>query len=108
MRSAKENGAELILIPTANTCRGPMELFEWEIRVQAFQNSVAIAMCNRVGREDGMEFSGASLLADADGKRVVLADDRERLVLADIDLTKSTSTRRSRTYTALRRPELYR
>lgn len=101
-------GAELILIPTANTCREPMELFEWEIRVQAFQNSVAIAMCNRVGREDGMEFSGASLLADADGKRVVLADDRERLVLADVDLAQSAGTRNDRPYTGLRRPEFYR
>jgi hypothetical protein len=27
-------------------------MFEWEVRVQLFQNSVAIAMCNRVGTED--------------------------------------------------------
>jgi hypothetical protein len=32
-------GADLILIPTANTTDEPMEMFEWEIRVQAFQNS---------------------------------------------------------------------
>lgn len=100
-------GADLILIPTANTKREPMELFEWEIRVQAFQNSVAIAMCNRVGREDGMDFSGASLLADATGNRVVLADDREQLILADVDIAQSVSIRRGKPYIGLRRTEWY-
>lgn len=44
-------GADLILIPTANTMAEPLELFDWEIRVQAFQSSVAVAMCNRAGLE---------------------------------------------------------
>ena len=35
-------GADLILIPTANTESEPMEMFDWEIKVQAFQNSVAV------------------------------------------------------------------
>lgn len=33
-------------------------MFEWELRVQAFHNSVFIAMCNRVGMEGEMDFSG--------------------------------------------------
>ena len=37
-----------------------MELFEWEIRVQAMQNSVFVAMCNRVGLEGEMDFAGES------------------------------------------------
>ena len=40
-------GAELIIIPTANLTCEPMEMFELEVRVQATQNSVFIAMCNR-------------------------------------------------------------
>lgn len=44
-------GADLILIPTVNTKAEPAEMFEWELRVQAFHNSAAIAMCNRVGCE---------------------------------------------------------
>lgn len=44
-------GADLIVVPTVNTKAEPSEMFEWELRVQAFQNSVAVAMCNRVGTE---------------------------------------------------------
>ena len=99
--------ADLILIPTANTKAEPSELFEWEIRVQAFQSSVAIAMCNRTGREDAMDFSGESLLVDADGKRIVRGDDRERLICVDIDLMESRRIREARPYMSLRRPETY-
>lgn len=28
-----------------------MEMFEWEVRVQAMENQVFVAMCNRVGKE---------------------------------------------------------
>ena len=51
LREAAAHGADLILIPTANTEGEPMEMFDWEVKVQAFQNSVAIAMCNRTGVE---------------------------------------------------------
>lgn len=71
-------GADLILVPTVNVKSEPSETFEWEIRIQAFHNSVAIAMCNRVGVEGDMEFSGESIVADANGDRVVMADDREQ------------------------------
>lgn len=60
IRTEALRGAELVIIPTANTKAEPSELFQWEIRVQAFQNSVNIAMCNRVGNEGGMVFSGES------------------------------------------------
>ncbi len=40
IRSCAKQGAELIIIPTANTLDEPMEMFEWEIRVQAYQNIV--------------------------------------------------------------------
>ena len=63
-------GADLILIPTANTESEPLEMFDWEIKVQAFHSSVAIAMCNRTGREDNMAFSGGSLVVDANGDTI--------------------------------------
>ena len=52
IRTCALKGADLVIVPTANTKAEPMELFEWEIRVQAMQNQVFIAMCNRVGMED--------------------------------------------------------
>lgn len=100
-------GADLILVPTVNTKQEPMEIFEQEIRVQAFQNSVFVAMCNRVGREDDMDFAGESLLVDANGQTVCKADDTERLILLDADLREAGRIRASRPYTSLRRTELY-
>lgn len=100
-------GADLILVPTVNVKTEPMEMFEWEIRVQAFQNSVAVCMCNRVGKEGGMEFAGESLFINAQGGRVLKADDRERLLIADMDLAESAVTRTNRPYTNLRHRDYY-
>ncbi len=100
-------GADLILIPTANTKSEPLEMFEWEIRVQAYQNSAAIAMCNRVGREDAMEFAGESLAADAAGSLLIKADDQEQILYTEIDLSASAKIRSETPYTNLRRPEWY-
>jgi predicted amidohydrolase len=90
-----------------NTKSEPLEMFEWEVRVQAFQNSVAIAMCNRVGTEGHMVFAGESILADANGTVVRKADDTEQLIVAEIDLQTVGKIRSKKPYTSLRRPELY-
>ncbi len=100
-------GADLILIPTANTKSEPLEMFEWEIRVQAFQSCVAIAMCNRVGREDAMHFAGESLVTDASGNLLAKADDREQILYAELNPSDSSAIRRLKPYTQLRRPEYY-
>lgn len=68
IRTCAFKGAELIIILTANVKAEPMELFEWEIRVQAYQNNVFIAMCNRTGLEGDMDFVGESILVDCEGK----------------------------------------
>ncbi|MEE1113888.1 MAG: carbon-nitrogen hydrolase family protein [Eubacterium sp.] len=100
-------GADLILVPTVNTKAEPSEKFEWEMKIQAFQNSVAIAMCNRVGTEGEMAFSGESMLIDANGETLCKADDRERIVYAEIDPAASRAIRDGKTYTQHRRPEFY-
>ena len=100
-------GADIILIPTVNTKAEPSEMFEWELKVQAFHSSVFIAMCNRVGTEGEMDFSGESVVVDANGDTVVKADDTEQLVYAELDLKNVAEIRRKRPYTTLRRPELY-
>ncbi|MBR1744103.1 MAG: carbon-nitrogen hydrolase family protein [Lachnospiraceae bacterium] len=107
IRTEALRGAELIVIPTANTSEEPSELFQWEIRVQAFQNSVNIAMCNRVGIEENMNFSGESLLCDCMGNIIAAAGDTEELLVADVDVPKAAVTRKAKPYTSLRRKELY-
>lgn len=101
-------GADLILIPTVNTKAEPSEMFEWELRVQAFQNSVAIAMCNRVGCEGRMDFAGESIAVDANGEVVLKADDEEQILYVDVEIADSGRIRKSRPYTELRRMEFYR
>ena len=107
IRTESLDGAELIVIPTANTTAEPSAMFQWEVKVQAFQNSVNIAMCNRVGHEGQMEFSGESIVTDYNGDTLKLAGREEGLILADIDMPGATKTRQKRPYTSLRRPELY-
>ena len=101
-------GADVILIPTANTKAEPSELFEWEVRIQAFQNSVAVAMCNRVGREDAMQFSGESLVVDANGTVLLKAGDVEELLYVEIDVESIRTARACRPYLTLRRVDVYR
>ena len=107
IRTEALRGAELIIIPTANTKAEPSELFQWEIRVQAFQNSVNIAMCNRVGCEDEMVFSGESIVSSYNGDIIAIADDSEQLLIAEIDLPEAAAVRAEKPYTSLRRPDCY-
>ena len=100
-------GAQLIIIPTANTKAEPMEMFEWEIRVQAMQNQVFIAMCNRVGTEGDMDFAGESIVVHPSGDVICKADDKERLVCCEIDLAESDAWRAKKPYIPTRRPECY-
>ena len=99
--------ADLIIIPTANTKAEPMEMFEWEMRVQAMQNQVFIAMCNRVGREDAMDFSGESLVIHPSGDILAKADDSEQLLTCEINLQETSQLRNKIPYLKTRRPECY-
>jgi predicted amidohydrolase len=103
IQSCAIQGAQFVIIPTANTCAEPMDMFEKEIQVQAYQNNVFIAMCNRVGKEDKMNFAGQSLIIDSNGNTLYKANDKEQLIKFDIDL----SNKKSRYYTELLRPNMY-
>ncbi len=107
IRTCSLKGADLVIVPTANTKAEPMEMFEWEMRVQAMQNQVFIAMCNRVGTEGEMEFAGESLVIAPNGDVITKADDKEQLLTCDIDLQKVKEAREKLDYLSLRRPEQY-
>jgi beta-ureidopropionase len=107
IRTCALQGAQLIVVPTANMKGEPMDLFEWEMRVQAMHNGVYIAMCNRVGREGEMDFAGESLVVDPFGTVVLKANDQEQLLIADVDFEQVAAARKQRPYLALRRPGMY-
>lgn len=108
IRACALRGAEVVLVPTANTLAENMAMFEWEMRVSAFQNNVFIAMCNRVGREHEMTFAGESLLIGPDGDVLLKGGADEALMCAEIDVAHVARSRAARPYLALRRPELAR
>ncbi|MEN8210104.1 MAG: carbon-nitrogen hydrolase family protein [Thermodesulfobacteriota bacterium] len=107
IRTCVLKGAQLIIIPTVNTKAEPLEMFEWELRVPAMQNSVFIAMCNRVGKEADMDFCGESLVVGPDGGVIAKADDTEQILYADIDFSMIDINRKKNQYLSLRRPEFY-
>lgn len=107
IRTCALMGAQLIIIPTANTKAEPMELFEWEIRVQAMQNQVFVAMCNRVGTEGEMTFSGESLVVAPNGSLICKVDDTEQILSCEIDLEEAAKLRKKVPYIATRRKEWY-
>ena len=77
------------------------------MRVQAFQNSVNIAMCNRVGVEDAMRFDGRSVVVGPDGQVIAMAGEEPELLVTDLDPAAAKAMRDAKPYTGLRRPKLY-
>jgi predicted amidohydrolase len=107
IRTCVFKGAELILIPTANTLAEDLDLFEWECRVAARQNCVFVAMCNRVGTEGGMSFAGRSLVADPAGRISAVAGEDETILIAECDFEYLKSFRESSSYVKYLRPGCY-
>lgn len=100
-------GADLIIVPTANVKNEPLEMFEWELRIPSMQNNVFIAMCNRVGVEGEMDFAGESIVVNPNGDVVIKADDKEQIIYADIYINEVYKCRNEKPYISLRRPDVY-
>jgi predicted amidohydrolase len=72
------------------------------------ETQIFVAMCNRVGHEDGMDFAGESLIVHPSGNVLCKADDRERLIVQELDLAEARLWReQKRPYLRQRRPECY-
>jgi predicted amidohydrolase len=83
-------------------------LYEAEMRVAAFQNGYFVALCNRVGEEDCLTFSGESFVCGPDGRVVARAPAMADTVLyATIDLSECERSHARRLFLQHRRPELY-
>lgn len=106
-RTLALKGTDLILTPVANEKAEPVEVFEWEIRIPAFQNSCHTLMINRVGLEGEMDYCGSSVFCDPEGNAVARGDDQEGLILADLDFAKAAEVRAAKQYMSLRRPEVF-
>jgi N-carbamoylputrescine amidase len=109
MRALALGGADLVVVPQAGTVgEWPEGLYEGEMRVAAFQNGYAVALCNRVGREDCLTFAGESFVCDADGHVIARAPQgADHLLLADVDLARNAQSHARQLFLRHRRPELY-
>jgi N-carbamoylputrescine amidase len=91
-------GAQVIFYPTAigwpldeKEEYGVSQHSAWEtmMRSHAIANGVFVAAVNRVGREGGIEFWGASFVADPNGNVLARAShDKEETLLVECDISR--------------------
>ncbi|MEX2138354.1 MAG: carbon-nitrogen hydrolase [Pirellulales bacterium] len=91
-------GAQIIFYPTAigwlldeKEEYGESQHSAWEtmMRSHAIANGVFVAAVNRVGREGGIEFWGASFVADPNGNIIARAShDREETLIIECDVER--------------------
>ena len=109
MRALAVQGAEVVFIPQAGSVgEWPEGLYEAEMRVTAFQNGYFTALCNRVGAEENLVFSGESFVCAPDG--VVLAragQGSTEILYCDLDLKQVAQSNARRLFFRDRRPQLY-
>lgn len=100
------NGAEAILVPTAN-----MEPFETVctrlVPARAEENAVYVAYVNQAGPEGELTYCGLTCVSGPDGEDVVRAGKGQETVLADLDRNRLDRARRAQTHLRDRRSDLY-
>ena len=104
-------GAEILFNPSATTEGKSKYLWELEQPAQAVANGVFIGANNRVGLEKPWEFGkfyGSSYFVDPRGKILVKgSEDKDEVVVADLDLDQIREVRDGWQFFRDRRPELY-
>ncbi|HLJ44031.1 MAG TPA: carbon-nitrogen hydrolase [Candidatus Binataceae bacterium] len=110
-------GAQIVFYPTAiGWERGEVEtvrrrqLQAWETvqRGHAIANGMFVAVVNRVGSEDSLEFWGNSFVADPFGEVIARAGaSAEEILIADCDLSLIEETRRNWPFLRDRRIDAY-
>ncbi len=109
LRALALGGADLVVVPQAGIVgEWPDGLFEAELRVGAFQNGFFMALANRVGKEERLEFAGGSFVADPFGQLVKQAPTGEEAVLhAEIGLGRCAEAPARKLFLKHRRPDEY-
>jgi N-carbamoylputrescine amidase len=109
MRALALGEAQLVVVPQAGALgEWPEGLYEAELQVAAFQNGFFTALCNRVGKEELLNFAGESFVCDPSGRVVARAPSQEEAILiTDIDLAAVDDSHARKLFLRDRRPELY-
>lgn len=109
MRALAVNGADLVIVPQAGAAgEWPDGLYEGEMCVAAFQNGYFVALCNRVGQEERLNFGGQSFVCAPDGNVIARAGQgRDEILYAEVDLAAAERSHARQLFLKHRRPELY-
>lgn len=107
IRACARLGAELIIIPAANTSNERLDMYECELRAAAYDNCVFVAMANRVGVEGSFVYAGQSMVISPEGEIVVKADDSQQFIICNIELGEARIAAKKRPYIKYLRKEMY-
>lgn len=109
MRALALDGADLVVVPQAGLVGEWSDgLYEGEMRVAALQNGYHVALVNRVGKEDCVDFAGESFVCGPFGEMIAQAPQGEdHILVADIDLAANDRAPARRLFLRHRRPDLY-
>lgn len=109
MRALAINGAEIVFIPQAGVDGEWSDgLYEAEMQTAAFQNGYFTALCNRVGREENLVFSGESFVCSPSGQVIIKAGKGTTEILyAHLNLDEINESNAKKLFLRDRRPELY-
>src|SRR5215467_7503639 len=105
------HGAEIVFIPSATTKGHADYLWELEQRAHAVANGYFVGTINRVGTEAPWnigEFFGSSYFSNPDGRILAKgSEDKDELVMADLDLDQIKEVRTHWQFYRDRRPDMY-
>lgn len=109
MRELALLGADMVIIPQAGAeGEWPGGVYQAEVQVASFQNGFFCALCNRVGQEDVLTFSGESFATSPTGQIIAEAPSGEPGILyADCDLSQVGASPARTLFLNHRRPDMY-
>lgn len=107
IRACARLGADLVVIPAANTSNERLDMYECELRAAAFANGIFVAMANRVGVEGSFVYAGQSMVVSPDGNIVVKADDSQQFIICNIEIDEARAAKKKRPYLEQLRPKMY-
>lgn len=107
VRMLAEDGADLICTPTANMV-GFEQVSRLIVPARAYESQLYIAYANYCGADETFSYAGTSVIASPTGDLCAAADpNAEEILTADLDRATLEQARRSLTYLADRRLDLY-
>ncbi|WP_372630067.1 carbon-nitrogen family hydrolase [Cohnella sp.] len=99
-------GAKLLIVP-AEWPHPRLHHWRTLLQARAIENQMFVVSCNTVGESGGSSFFGHSMVIDPWGEVLAEAEERETILVADIDLALVDEVRGRIPVFADRRPELY-